>query len=263
MNESLESARLKLCRAKVHLEALNAKVAVFIEGRPYAFFVDVNADKTEHVFRIQILEDPNPTIPVVLGDYIHNLRSALDNLAWSLALKSSGGKLARFDKGQVAPRHISFPIHRNAGAFVQAEFWQYVHPRYLGAIQDFQPYNGTYKDPLTHPLTRLQKLSNIDKHRSIHRTLVSQADTEPGFWTEDCEIAGSAPPPIAKGVPLENGGEVARVTVRVTGSDPKVNMHTFPVDIAFGDSPRTPQENLIALYEITSDIIERCQPFFN
>lgn len=258
MNDALDGCRAKLGRAKKHLDALKDEVARFLEAHPYAFLVQANLGRTEYSFRAHVLEWPPLEWSLIVGDYVHNLRSALDNLMWQLALLTSGGpEPIRFDGKTADPRQIQFPISDTLEKYVNAQVRAYVDAKYMAAIQDFQPYHGRYIDPLGSPFLRLHALSNTDKHRTINAVLVSVSEAGPRFVTRDATIVDQWFEP---GVPIEDGVEVAHVTVIPTGPDPDVEMHEFPVDIAFGGCPA---DKLPTLLEASTDVIKRCAPFFD
>ena len=54
--------------------------------KPYALEVAVeptNADPVPHpIYRFVVLAAPSPNLPLVIGDCVHNLRCALDYIAW-------------------------------------------------------------------------------------------------------------------------------------------------------------------------------------
>jgi hypothetical protein len=79
----------KLARADQHLE-IKSLVAGWQRG-PGGWDVEVRAgrvpEEIEYVFRIHQLPDLT-AIRAVAGDAIHNLRAALDHVAWALAVWS-------------------------------------------------------------------------------------------------------------------------------------------------------------------------------
>jgi hypothetical protein len=52
----------------------------------------------EDLYRAQVLREPPPRISVVVGEIVHDLRSALDHLAWQLTLPAK------------RTNHTGFPI---------------------------------------------------------------------------------------------------------------------------------------------------------
>lgn len=87
----LSSVRVKINRARKHLADLDAAIRDFEAGRPYDFTTnkDANVPSCEiHHFRL-LTAIPDEWGAIV-GDCVHNLRSALDHLAVAL-VKANGG----------------------------------------------------------------------------------------------------------------------------------------------------------------------------
>jgi len=107
---------------------------------------------------------------VLLGDAIHNLRSALDHLAYQLALKNRG-KLT-----ETQERSVYFPICKEQKDWPKE--WKR-KLRYVGrldreVIKRYQPFSPPHDNvtisntpPDFHPLLALERLDIIDKHRLI------------------------------------------------------------------------------------------------
>jgi hypothetical protein len=99
------------------------------------------------------------TFPIIIGETIQSMRSALDYLVYELAGHAGAGSSAR--------RKTQFPI--------QTDVVSYFHNRHkirplLGEqrrrIRELQPYQ--FKgNPREHPLAVLNRLSNTDKHRLL------------------------------------------------------------------------------------------------
>lgn len=90
---------------------------------------------------------------VVLGEIINGLRSALDNLVWSLAFRNCGHEV----------RNTQFVIASSRKAFDRQAVQRLkgLTPDQTAGIENMQPYNG-------HDwLGLLVDLSNIDKHRHL------------------------------------------------------------------------------------------------
>src|SRR5262245_4875042 len=79
-----ESAKLKLQRAKDHIDGLALAFRTFIESNPCAFSIDHDT-KTNLVTLDVTFSKPIPSqISLIVGDAVHNLWSALDHATWEL-----------------------------------------------------------------------------------------------------------------------------------------------------------------------------------
>ena len=100
MPDALIGARLKVERARKHLDLLRQETRAFTEGKPYGVRAEFDAERSEYAIRIR-LRDPDTRVPIglslIAGDAVHNLRSALDHLAWQLAIIGTGpGRFTQF-----------------------------------------------------------------------------------------------------------------------------------------------------------------------
>lgn len=110
---------------------------------------------------------------LILGEAVHNFRSALDHLVWQLACYKTGGpNLPRVPETEA--RRVQFPIddrrpHDEPRRFHENGYLKHVLPEHRAIIYEHQPFQQTWPQLRTpmHPFTHLQKLSNADKHRII------------------------------------------------------------------------------------------------
>jgi hypothetical protein len=155
--EGLRSAKTKLQRAKRHLAEFekerDAWTGRWTGRKPYAV-VGHRISPTKITLKISVKDAIPDQLSTVLGDAVHNLRSALDHLAWALVEAN----------GNVPDEDTQFPISRDLARF------EAVIPRRLAgasdkaieAIKDLKPYKGG-----NHVLWAVHELDIIDKHRLI------------------------------------------------------------------------------------------------
>jgi hypothetical protein len=92
---SLEGVELKLKRAKEHFEALAEAITAFVrKPDTYTMLLEVNAQRSP-VLRVEDIEEPRSDWTVLIGDCVHNLRSALDHLAFQLLVGNTSGPVPR------------------------------------------------------------------------------------------------------------------------------------------------------------------------
>lgn len=153
----LEGAYLKVGRARAHLETLNREINTFFEHNSYNIDVQNPADQL-YVLRAY---DP-PMVPsndwaLIIGDCIHNARSALDYIAWELAGSNIGDRTTQF------PICESYSCWRRA---IDRGRIRDVRPRRARAlIRYLQPYRT--QDPPDTPLAVLGRLDDRDKHKLL------------------------------------------------------------------------------------------------
>ena len=143
---------LKLHRAHEHFDRL-ADVVTQYGARATLEPVEVETTGSKVTWRMQLSESPPGIIPLLIGDVIHNLRSALDILVCDLArLRGLGTKQFKFPFAENEAKLLKIfkDEHKRIGDDV------------CDAILALQPYTGG--DPL---LRGLHDLDIIDKHRLI------------------------------------------------------------------------------------------------
>jgi hypothetical protein len=172
-----------------------------------------------------------PRIGLILGDAIQNLRAALDHAIWQVVLAcggkpDNGNQFPIFTYVPKAPRDIA-KWERNVKGITGPD---------LALIEGVQPHKRP--DPSTRPLAVLADLSNTDKHRlilAIVLTVVLAPEQMPRFVPHSLKVLGQMR--VTYDRRLEPGAEIFRVPVRVTGSDPHMEVHgSFPVGVAFGEA---------------------------
>ena len=115
----------------------------------------------------QVDAPPAPTLAVIAGG-LHNLRSALDHLAWALVLENGG------EPGDTDPK-TQFPIFLNPPKSKTGQPKQVTIRAKDGGpslaattiLEMLQPYNGGHEANSPPPLWLLRCLSNIDKHQTL------------------------------------------------------------------------------------------------
>ena len=158
MTPSLKNPKLKFKRAEEHLNVLNAKMDEFVKSKPPQITAQEDVKKGLYILRLKI-PIIDPKLGVIAGDAIHNLRSALDHIAWQLALTTTDRPYKR----------TCFPIveedtRENMSRF--ADVTRDIPPGAVDEIKALQPYHrgAAFKDDW---LWKLDTLCNIDKHRVI------------------------------------------------------------------------------------------------
>lgn len=72
---------LKVKRAQKHMIEIRREALRYIETSPYEFVRVRQPDGKNRVrYRVRITEQPDPMLALIIGDFIHNLRSALDHM---------------------------------------------------------------------------------------------------------------------------------------------------------------------------------------
>jgi hypothetical protein len=261
---ALEGIRAKIERAIEQLDSLEAEAKTTLE-RDRVPIVQERNPEGWNVLRMQPI-----TLPlrwaVIMGEIVHDLRSALDHLIWQLVLTN---KL-------VPGRANQFPIFSAGSALGWAKkdwtqrkaSWaralQGVHPDDVALIKAIQPYKRRHRLRFV-PLEVLASFSNTDKHQI---PLATATITVP--W----ERRAAHFPEVPEGVSIEevvvpNPGihlvahETHLLAVRVKPPDARIRMELrdpITVSVAFGEGGQLPLGNVHDLIGEVRLIVDLFEP---
>lgn len=169
----LDSARAKLTWAQEHLNTLEQEVRAFFGAHPYPVSHEVDRATGYHRWKVELGRPLPDRWPLIAGDCAHNVRSALDHLAWQLA------------GAQPDDRTTQFPIFIDPDLFRSVGLRQIrpIPPRPQALIKWLQPHRRA--DPPHDPLWTLQVLDAEDKHKTLTLAL---------GVTEEVELQPVIPP---------------------------------------------------------------------
>jgi hypothetical protein len=224
----LSGPSIKIQRADKHLHELADAINRFRESGAYQLAIEPDHEARKHILRAKIERAP-PVVEwgIVIGDIVHNLRSALDHMMWSLTARYCGPPPEIIGG---AWRYVDFPIQCRSWNEAAAFPIKGMPAELIAYVKHLQPCNRSQDDPLRDPLAVLNELWIGDKHRTI--TLVQYyAHTK----LEPFGMVLRTSSQRADG-PVEDGAEIARVPF---GSlPPKMDVYarsTF--DVAFEEGP--------------------------
>jgi hypothetical protein len=145
----------------------------YAEGHPYEVTrIRLPDNKKEIWIRFRITKQPDPEIAAMLGDFVHNLRSALDYIVVACVPKQRRGKagfpilyediFARDKNGDLMVNDTN--LINNFETATKG-----LHPKARAYIIGLQPYQATNLGISTHLniLGVINRLDNPDKHRHI------------------------------------------------------------------------------------------------
>jgi hypothetical protein len=232
MADSFESAWLKWAGAVLESHVLAANVNEFRRLNPNAQ-IPIRFGSEYHPQRhcivltvIEVGELFPPYWGVMLGNIVHNFRSALDHAAWALYKRGRTPNLS-----EQREKNVYFPVAETREKFngSLSQKLPGVPLADTAVVRAFQPYRAGNRYP-EHVLWVLDDLSRQDKHRAIHP--VSPVPESTGLTmglSTDCiyrRMARNAPRAI-----LEPGAELGRIFVKKTGPDPDIDVQPhFTID---------------------------------
>lgn len=225
----------KLDRAERHFQDLWQRIDAFVErmtseGRlMFSFEQQYRPRSRCIVYTLTEVEPTEVEWGIILGDVLHNLRCALDHMAWQLV--RAGTK----PPDKLTPRErraVMFPIYKS-----RVEFNAAVKPTnpkkrpsclpgvsrtQIAFIRGLQPYKAGNRRADFHPFSVLQKFSNADKHRILQLAFFRPYDPEFVLGQARDFIPGRSK--IPKVIWPEPGSEILRVYGRRTGPDPRLEV---------------------------------------
>ncbi len=148
---NFDSARLKIKRADHHISDLKAQFDLFIKRDPYRLVVGENPQTGKASVQLKYREHIPDWFALIVGDAVHNLRTALDHMFW---------EVIGHDGGQ-QNHHTKFPAYQNRVDFEAG---------CKGIVTPSQSVKDTFKALEVFPggrgdaLYSLHRLDNADKH---------------------------------------------------------------------------------------------------
>jgi hypothetical protein len=167
----VRGAFLKLRRAKEHLDLINREAVEFIEDH-LQYEATLIDDELGHQWDELIWANitlPHERFGIWLGDFVHNVRAALDYCVYAAVEEANGkpGKHTQFPIYWSPDKWDEDVVHRvKPGLSPLHGLPQTSHQ--FALIDRIQPYHVPQQDRPRHLLLKLQRMSNIDKHRKLH-----------------------------------------------------------------------------------------------
>jgi hypothetical protein len=162
----LDGARLKMKRARHHLKVLERNHGRFLEKYPHIIVPDFNRQDGRDVLRAKITTQPPERFKVIVSDVLHNLHTALDHIAWQLALSD---RKRRGLNGEPST-YTAFPLYdkrlrweANLRDPRRSKLLDITDPHVRDIIESFQPYHPGENELLG----LLNELSRTDKHQTL------------------------------------------------------------------------------------------------
>ena len=161
MVHPLDVVVLKIKRAREHFDELASEITAFLQPDTYEVVPRFDEDSGFQLFRLVAKKEVPPRVGILVGESLQQLRSALDHIAWQLALLTTDDP----------PSNTEFPVYKDRDG---KRGYCNNRERKIGAIPSdaktvidgMQPY--LQPSPKEDPLWMLHRLANDDKHRLSH-----------------------------------------------------------------------------------------------
>ena len=235
--------RLKHARAKDHIDALCRSLAAHSSSSAPSLLTRFDSSADSYVVEARLNDSPHEW-SLIAGDALHNLRSALDSLAFALCERHSG-PLSASDMMEV-----QYPICSSREHFLRQAQRRLAKadPLAIASIEKLQPFHPSHWT-CGNPLLALQTLNNVDKHR---RLLFVHAEIVQGSLSvfDRNNVAVLQDVPLRPG-PFSNGQVVAdfRLPADTFESSIHVN-YSFGSNIVLSDSTLPNVPSVQGLFDI-------------
>jgi hypothetical protein len=247
MTVDLRSVLAKLGRADEHAQTIKSHLKRWRDSNPYLITREHNAEFTRYSLVAHIAAQP-PLVQwsLIVGDAIHNLRSALDHLVYALAI---------FESHQNPPpchSSLQFTICVSDDEFIKTKRLGRLSDPVRAAIKGFQPYIRKHPD-LPPLLSILNKFENADKHKLLQLAFASVAQGDIGF-TGVAPI-GTVVEAFANPGEVEEGTEVVAYTFSKPAPDMKFDRINLLIalmivhDVGPNGKDRTDAPSLLTLLD--------------
>lgn len=145
---------LKVRRAKQHINDLSAAIDAFLAERPYRLMLRQSPKTRDQVLFVKTDKPVPDEFALILGDAVHNLRTALDLLVFGMVGDDAP-----------SPERVLFPFAKNAqalGSTIPNRQMHVASKEVIDALHALKPYPGG--DDL---LSGLHLVDVRDKHHLI------------------------------------------------------------------------------------------------
>ena len=240
-DERLSLIRLKVERARKHLRDLKLARDNFINSKSYRLERENNLETGYNIYRVFDIQSPPAEIGLIVGDVIHNLRSALDHLTYQLVLVN----------GSSPTKQTAFPVFDDAEKYRTGVAGKVkgIAQSAIDAIDASEPYQGAKGAGFW----VLHYLDIADKHHALLTPLVNVTEasfTMPGFWERGYRGVGGVSFPNF-GKPLKDGDVVA---TRESEMDNDINL---TLDVAFTEPELIEGRAVIKTLQRLADLVDK------
>jgi hypothetical protein len=167
----LARIKLKVERAKHHARELECAIQTFRDSDPYGFRIEDDLQTGDKVHRIHIRRETPDCFALLIGDAVHNLRTALDHLAWQLVV--ANGQTPKSGAGGT-----QFPFYDpKSGAKPTHGVINGISATAQKLIDAVKPYKGG-----NDALWTLHQLDITDKHKLLIVTAFALSEIMPTWY---------------------------------------------------------------------------------
>lgn len=184
-----DSALLKVDRASKHIDELNELLG---KMRPFSYVIETDTKTGNRSAFPKKNEAVIDAMALIIGDVVHNLRSALDHAFWKIVCGTERERFFSISKRRLTDRQetaVQFPFAKEANALdraIQQRFAHYMGTGFYCALRQLRPHGPPGGNDL---LYLIHEMDIIDKHK----LLVPTGDYTKGLTTMIRQVAPDFP----------------------------------------------------------------------
>jgi hypothetical protein len=175
----IPSSRAKFARAVEHFDTLQDSIVEFVGEKPFRLEREFDDQTGRH----QIVFYATKEIPlswfILIGEIVYNLRCALDHAVYELSRLENDGKPVSGTEFPIGTDRVKFYAkepNSNAWKAGNGAFQiRRLNSTQKKIVEDLQPFDGRMNEDIANLLT-LNRLCNVDKHRSVHVARIATAN---------------------------------------------------------------------------------------
>jgi hypothetical protein len=182
MTDPLSSVQDRFDRAQEHFETTKTRLRDYYAENPYVIYGNTDFYANAATERVLYAEAPNERFNTIIGEMLHNLRSALDHLARVFVKTNGGDARKRFTFPALDPVHLPTADANGIRPGLLRECGSNDVLRFLDGLQPYQFGDDFFLDGLW----ILHRLAIIDRHIQIVPDMIGLTKYQ---WSH-----GAAPP---------------------------------------------------------------------
>ncbi|HEY7282796.1 MAG TPA: hypothetical protein VID47_14520 [Actinomycetota bacterium] len=201
----LDGCLAKVQLAHSELQAYQTDHLVVFKTDPIRLRTEPEREPYRYLFTAEYVPRLPTRLGARLGSVVHELRSALDHLAW---------QIARNDGVMSPGPELRFPLSASPDAFRADHPWlPRLEPEHRAMLEEDQPYRGAGE------LAELERLAGIERHEVLAPRVSATLVLTPQLVIRDASLDVSELEWLSRPGPMHVGATLCRFTVSRPFSD--------------------------------------------
>lgn len=172
MPPALDGARMKIDRARKQIRFLESEFQRFYDAQTYVVTQEPDFETGRKRAQFRITSEFPEDWSIIIGEIVHDLRSALDHAVYELTVRECGRPLVRTEFPVFDDEAKYLATKKNGDPIPASGLYKIrgINAEAQAVVKTLQPFefrknNAADQEPL---IGLLHELSIVDKHRTIH-----------------------------------------------------------------------------------------------